>query len=205
PGTAPGTAEGAATAEGGVTLGTEDVLGLDPDPASADEGDESEDVDARARSLTIQNTKFGSTGLLRLSQAGSGAPGTFRFAITTSLFTGSGFLCTSEHPCPSRDGTDPASGEDLSHVSAGASLSATLFPFLEAYAAFHNRATSNSRSRPELLQVLGDFNIGAKVFTPREVDQPWSFGGEAELWLFNGTGGVGLDGRGTSFALRALG
>ncbi|MFO7181801.1 MAG: OmpA family protein, partial [Pseudomonadota bacterium] len=63
----------------------------------------------------------------------------------------------------------------------------------------------NSRSRPELLQVLGDFNIGAKVFTPREVDQPWSFGGEAELWLFNGTGGVGLDGRGTSFALRALG
>lgn len=205
PGTAPGAAQGAAAADGGLALGTEDVLGLDPDPAAAGADADSEDEDERARSLTVQNTLFGSTGLLRVSQAASGAPGTFRFSLGTSFFSGSGFLCTAEHPCPSLGGEDAASAEDLSHVYAGVSLSATLFPFLEAYAAFHNRATSNSRSRPELLQVLGDFNLGAKVFTPREVDQPWSFGGEAELWLYNGTGNVGLDGGGTSFVLRALG
>src|SRR5690606_34382792 len=44
-----------------------------------------------------------------------------------------------------------------------------------------------------------------KFFTPHEADQIFSFGGEAQLWLLNGTGGVGLDGSGTSFALRGLG
>ena len=69
---------------------------------------------------------------------------------------------------------------------------------------FHNRAISNSRSRPQLLQVLGDTNLGVKGFMPKSPDSIFSFGGEMELWLLNGTGGVGLDGGGTSFLIRAL-
>ena len=83
-------------------------------------------------------------------------------------------------------------------------LSATLFPFLEASAALHNMATSSSRSRPNLLQVLGDTTFGLKAFMPDAPGQIVQFGGQAELMLLNGTGGVGLDGGGTSFALRAM-
>jgi outer membrane protein OmpA-like peptidoglycan-associated protein len=79
-----------------------------------------------------------------------------------------------------------------------------VLPFLEAFAGFHNYATSNSRGRPQLLQVLGDTNIGVKGFMPHTPDGIFTFGGEAELWLLNGTGGVGLDSGSTSFALRAL-
>ena len=43
-----------------------------------------------------------------------------------------------------------------------------------------------------------------KGFTPRGPNSIFSFGGEGELLLLNGTGGVGLDGGSTSFALRAL-
>src|SRR5690606_28655510 len=84
-------------------------------------------------------------------------------------------------------------------------LSATPLPFLEAFLGLHNTSTFDSLGRPQLLQVLGDANLGVKLFSPAEVDQIFSYGGEAELLLLNGTGGVGLHGGSTGFALRALG
>jgi outer membrane protein OmpA-like peptidoglycan-associated protein len=97
-----------------------------------------------------------------------------------------------------------ASADEIDGMGAHLALSATVLPFLEGYIGFHNRAVSNSRSRPQLLQVLGDTNIGVKGFMPKTPDSIFSFGGELELWLLNGTGGVGLDGGGTSFAMRGL-
>ncbi|MEI9954517.1 MAG: hypothetical protein WDO74_37510 [Pseudomonadota bacterium] len=92
----------------------------------------------------------------------------------------------------------------MTRAGAHLGLSVTVLPFLEAFAGFHNYATSNSRGRPQLLQVLGDTNIGVKGFTPHTPNGIFSFGGEVELWLLNGTGGVGLDSASTSFALRGL-
>ena len=148
----------------------------------------------------------GSTGLLHVIEAGAGAPGTFRFAMTGSYFAGTGFLCNSNSPCPTfvRDTATPTTEDDVTRAGAHMALSVTVLPFLEAYAGFHNHATSNSRGRPQLLQVLGDTNLGLKGFMPHTADGIFSFGGEAELWLLNGTGGVGLDGASTSFALRGL-
>jgi outer membrane protein OmpA-like peptidoglycan-associated protein len=139
-----------------------------------------------------------------VTQAGSGAQGTFRLSLMTSIFSGSGVLCDSSNPCPSARGEAVTDSDELDAMTAHLGLSATVLPFLEAYIGFHNRATSDSRSRPQLLQVLGDTNVGVKGFMPATPDQLFFFGGEAELWLLNGTGGVGLDGGGTSFVLRGL-
>jgi outer membrane protein OmpA-like peptidoglycan-associated protein len=140
-----------------------------------------------------------------VSEAGSGAPGTFRFSILGSYFTSSGFLCNADHPCPTFGSELPTTPDDVDGMGMHLGLSATILPFLEGYMGFHNRAISNTRGRPQLLQVLGDTNIGVKGFMPKEPGSMFGFGGEMELWLLNGTGGVGLDGAGTSFTVRALG
>jgi len=158
----------------------------------------------RKTSLQIQNSISGSTGLLHTSEAGSGAPGTFRMSLSGSYFTSSGFLCNSVNVCPVFGTESAAAADEIDAMGAHLGLSATVLPFLEAYMGFHNRAVSNTRSRPQLLQVLGDTNLGVKGFMPKTPDSIFSFGGELELWLLNGTGGVGLDGGGTSFAIRAL-
>jgi len=160
----------------------------------------------RATSLHLGSALSGSTGLLHVIEAGAGAPGTFRFTATGSYFAGSGFLCNSSSPCPTfaNDPSTPTTEDDVTRAAAHMALSVTVLPFLEAYAGFHNHATSNSRGKPQLLQVLGDTNIGVKGFMPHTSDGIFSLGGEAELLLLNGTGGVGLDSASTSFAMRAL-
>jgi outer membrane protein OmpA-like peptidoglycan-associated protein len=174
------------------------------------EGDSAEPSDYernwRKSSLHVQNAISGSTGLLHVIEAGSGAPGTFRFSLQGSYFTSSGFLCNSANPCPTfSTAQSPAAADEIDGMGAHLGLSATILPFLEGFIGFHNRAVSNSRSRPQLLQVLGDTNLGVKGFMPKEPDSLFAFGGELELWLLNGTGGVGLDGGGTSFGIKALG
>ncbi len=170
------------------------------------EGEAAEPSEWRATSMQIQNTVGASTGLLRVREAGSGAPGTFRFSLWGSYFSGSGFLCGSDSNCPDPVDGVPSSAEDsATRVSANLGISATVTSFLEAYAGFYNSATSNNRGSPELLQVLGDMNLGIKGFMPMEPDNMFFFGGEAELLLLMGTGGIGVNGSGTGFALRALG
>src|SRR5688572_10068614 len=125
-------------------------------------------------------------------------------SLMGSYFTSSGFLCNAVNECPSFGTESRASADDIDGMGADVGVSATILPFLEGYLGFHNRAISNSRSRPQLLQVLGDTNLGVKAFMPKTPDSIFTFGGELELWLLNGTGGVGLDGGGTSFAIRGL-
>lgn len=153
----------------------------------------------RIESLKLQNNLYGSTGLLRLSDAGSGVPGTFRIALISEWFKTTGFLCTEDRPC------GPGRTEDeASHFGTTASLSVTPLPYLEVFGSFRSYANSNDQGRPELLQVLGDSILGLKAFTPAEPNKMLRFGGEAHLLLVNGTGGVGLDGSGTGFRLRGL-
>lgn len=196
----------------GVSASTEsgsNAWGTSPSDEEGDEG-ASEDgeelgLDWRRDSLQLHAGVSGSTGMLRVSQAGSGAPGTFRFALMASIFSGSGVLCNSSTPCPSVRGEATTNSDELDLSTSHAVISATILPFLEGYIGFHNRAMSSSRSRPQTLQALGDFNLGVKGFMPDAPDQLFSFGGEAELWALKSSGVIGFDGGGTSFALRALG
>ncbi len=162
------------------------------------------DREWRKTSLHIGSSLSGSSGLLHVVEAGSGAPGTFRLTATGSYFAGSGFLCNSSTRCPAFSGESTATEDDVTRAGAHLGLSVSVLSFLEAFAGFHNHATSDNRGRPQLLQVLGDTNLGLKAFMPHTPDGIFTFGGEAELWLLNGTGGVGLDSASTSFAIRAL-
>ncbi len=153
---------------------------------------------ARKRTLQLQNNLYGSTGLLRLSEAGSAAPGTFRVSMIAEWFTATGFLCSPEFPCPG------SQSDSASHFGSTAALSITPWRFMEFFGSIRSYANSNDQGRPKLLQVLGDTVLGLKAFTPVEPGKIFRFGGEAQLLLVNGTGGVGLNGSGTGFRFRGL-
>jgi outer membrane protein OmpA-like peptidoglycan-associated protein len=157
----------------------------------------------RRTSLQIQNSLTASTGLLHTTYAGSGAPGTLRVSFITSYFKKTGFLCKGGD-CNFQAPPEGNSDDEVTKIGAHLGMNVTLASFLEAYLGFHATATENSQSRPRLLQVLGDTDLGLKAFMPNVPDQIFTAGGELQLWALNGTGGVGLDGSGTSYAIRAL-
>jgi hypothetical protein len=193
PGQAAVGAEFSADAQSGLEAGAEGSA--EGEPLTAEQEADIERA-WRRRSLKIQNAMSGSTGLLRVTEAGSGAVGTFRVSLLGSYLSTTGFLCDgSEDSCPNPEGGEPRQDE-VSKMAARLGLSATLFSFMEMYMGMHTHATSNSQGDPELLQVLGDTDLGLKVFMPRPPESIFSVGGELELWLLNGTGGVGLNGAG---------
>lgn len=206
-----------ASAQGGVDTSTaESSEGADayaepweqpvsgaPPTANASDVDANDDWFRRV-SLRRQNALSGSTGLHRIIEAGSGAPGTFRINLVGSYFGKNRFLCRDNIECP-----DPVTrvdqGDDTArHSDAVVSISATPLSFLEVFLSLHNSATSNTNGTPQLLQVVGDTHLGLKGFLPEKPDQIFGFGGQADLHLLTGTGGVGLAGGATSFSMTGL-
>jgi outer membrane protein OmpA-like peptidoglycan-associated protein len=160
------------------------------------------DQASRRASLGIHNSLAASSGLLRLSAASSGAPGTFRISLLGNFYAGSGFLCsgTPSGGC-SHVATQPHK-DDARRLGANLGFSVTPWQFLEGYLGFRSRSSHNDQSRPQLLQALGDANLGAKAFAPA-----WgvlSFGGQADLWLLSDAGNVGVTSAATSYALKGL-
>lgn len=155
---------------------------------------------ARRESLFEQVGIYGSTGMLRVARAASGRKGSFRFGIDTGFYSGSGVMCP---PCVDPDGGPGNREDDVSRVAANLLLSATPLDTVEAYLAITSRSTSNSLGRPELLQVVGDTTIGAKVFTPKTPGQLWSGGASLDFTFLNGTGSVGISS--ANVAVHALG
>lgn len=164
---------------------------------------EEREREERKESLKEQNTVFGTSGLLRTRAAGSGAAGTFRVSMLADWFQSKDFLCNGGTPCPGLTLSEQIT-DKTSHFGATLGLSITATEFLEAYGAFRSYANSNDRGRPQLLQVLGDTTLGVKAFTPKRRNQPFSFGGSAELLLLNGTGGLGPEGGGTGARFTAI-
>ncbi len=160
-------------------------------------------ADGRDYTWYRHNSISGATGLLHTISADSSAPGTFRISLLSSYFSGSGYLCSSSAFCRSPSGVLSGAEDSLDRVGADLTLAATLLPFLEAYAGMHSHATSDTLGRPQLLQVLGDTNLGIKGFLPHQADSIFSAGALGELRLLNGSGSVGI--HTANIALRALG
>jgi outer membrane protein OmpA-like peptidoglycan-associated protein/methionine-rich copper-binding protein CopC len=167
----------------------------EPEPGSRAEAS---DANARRASLREQNAVSGSTGLLHLVQPSSGAAGTFRVSLLADWSSGTGFLCTSSTPC----GNDTR--DSASRFGSVLGLSLTPVRFLEAYGSLHSSASSDDQHSPGLIDVLGNAALGAKLFTADPIAGLLSLGGAAELELLNGSGSVGVNGKGTSFRLSAL-
>lgn len=155
----------------------------------------------RETRLNESSTLYGGTGLLRTHHAQGAAAGQFRLGFTTEYFRAA-FLCTSEYPCRDPNGGAPRTNDTLDHMGGTLSLSAGILSWLEGYAAVGAYANSDTANRPALLQVLGDTNFGLKAYG--RVARTLSLGAGAELWLVNGTGSVGLDGKGTSAKFRTM-
>jgi outer membrane protein OmpA-like peptidoglycan-associated protein len=159
------------------------------------------DEEKRDRMTHESPTPWGPTGLLHTPSAMTGPAGTFRVGMGLDWFKSSGFLCTSDYPCVV-NGKSQTSDEH-SHIGAALVVNATLIEGLEGYVATRVYANSNDQSRPNLLQVLGDTTLGLK-YVRGLGNGMVNIGGGADLLMLNGTGGIGLNGSGTSFRLRAL-
>ncbi|MEY4551297.1 MAG: hypothetical protein RL685_7492, partial [Pseudomonadota bacterium] len=167
-----------------------DELGVDDEDAVDAVEDES-DPDARSESLAESSSLAGATGLMRVQSAASGAPGTFRFSLLTGFYSGSGFLCPQ---CPDTDGEGANERDETARVSANLFLSATVLEFLEVYAGIFSHSTSTNRPVEQLKQVVGDWTLGAKVFTRAKPDELFSFGAGLDLGFSTGSGQVGISG-----------
>lgn len=153
----------------------------------------------RIESLTLHNNLYGSTGLLRISDAGSGEAGTFRMGILGEWFTSKGFLCTEDYPCGNKT-------EDRStRFGTTVSLSLTPLSFLEVFGSFRSQGTSNDVGYPKLLQSLGDSILGVKGFMPSKPDRMFRFGGELQVLMLSSSGSVGPMGKSTGLRVRAMG
>lgn len=171
----------------GAAQGQSDVAG---EPSS----DEAK-AEERRRALMEGSTLRGTTGLLRTAHADGGRAGQFRLAFSTEFFD-AGFLCTPRHPCRDPRTGAPLTSDSMGHFGGTLTLSVAPVDWLEIYGATKAHASSDDANRPALLQVLGDSVLGAKAHF--RIVRSLRAGGLLSLWLVNGTGGVGLNGKSTS-------
>src|SRR5262249_33795077 len=137
-----------------------------------DAGDNQKSWEARFR---LHNTILGPTGGFHVVDARPAARGSFRTQLAFGFFSKRDYLIDGDH---------------TKTIDATLSLSWAILDFLEVFGSIANRATSNDRSEPQLLQVLGDTLLGAKGAFPV---LPWlSVGGDLSLWFLNSVGDVGV-------------
>lgn len=149
---------------------------------------ETSQADEQASLFRNHNALVGSVGGLRVVDAGSGKPGTFRLQLHTEFFFASSFL---------------ESGDNNEHIGGALSLGLTPLDFLEVYASLKSYANSNDKEDPSLFQVLGDTTIGIKGFY--EIFPGLTIGGDLEVAILNAVGDIGVVLDSTSFGIRLNG
>ncbi len=127
----------------------------------------------------------GSTGLLRLSAAEAGAPGTFRLLFGLDFFSIDGFF---------------READSASRVGGTLGVAYTPIEHLELWLNTRAQSASSELTRPELIQSLGDVALGVKGYV--RVGEPVSLGAEAQLSLLTGIGAQSFDA--AQLQLRAL-
>jgi outer membrane protein OmpA-like peptidoglycan-associated protein len=155
----------------------------------------------REDSLALGNSLTGAVGLLHLPTAFSGAPGTFRTSFLAGYYSGSGFLCPDRNACVAPTNVSDTQ-DSAKSISSDIAISATVLSFLEAYVGMHSMASSNNFGRPALLQVVGDTNLGLKLFLPAKPDRIFGVAASTDLLMLNGSGKLGIDN--ADVTLRAL-
>lgn len=160
--------------------------------AAEQDVEEGEDLDPRvadpeldARRFRAWNSWNGATGGFHLADGFNAPAGTFRAQLGFRGFASNGFL----HP-----------EDEHSSIGGAFSLSWSVHDLVEVYASADSGASSNRSTNPELLIVLGDVRVGAKVGVP--LNDVLSIGGDIGLILPTGNG-LGLAFSGLGVDLRA--
>jgi outer membrane protein OmpA-like peptidoglycan-associated protein len=142
------------------------------EPASAARAAQPEARDAQR--LRVHNTWYGPTGGLHVVDAGSGPAGTFGLQLGVDFFSASNFLIA---------------GDQNDYSGATLALRLSVTDYLEVFVSMASHANSNDRENPELLQVLGDTQLGIKAF---HSVLPWlTLGGDLRLVVLNTVGSIG--------------
>jgi outer membrane protein OmpA-like peptidoglycan-associated protein len=132
-----------------------------------------------------------------MQHAEGSAPGQFTVGVILEGFK-AGFLCTTAYPCPSPTGS--AKTDSMSHTAATFSVDATLASIgagtFDAYASTSFVIDSDPVANPSLMETSGDTDLGVKYAAP--VGDVMHLGLFSDLWLIQGSGGVGIDGGATS-------
>ena len=131
------------------------------------------------------STIYGLVGGVHVVDASSGPRRSFRASLMGGLFKKNGFITEGDH---------------TRRMRTVVAISATPIEHLELSVAVSGYATENLATTPRLVQSLGDTWFAAKgYFAPLA----WlSVGGDMEVRLLNGTGGVGFQANATSVGLR---
>lgn len=124
-----------------------------------------------ARRLRLGNTFQGTTGGFHVPHALGLPAGTFQAQLGIEFFAKDGFL---------------VEGDSHSRVGGALSLALGVHDLLEVYASLSSYATSNATEFPNLLIVLGDVMLGAKVGA--FVSPTVAVGGDFALVVPTGTG-----------------
>lgn len=127
----------------------------------------------------------GATGLVRVSAAESGTPGTFRLLFGLDFFSIDGFF---------------REGDSASRVGGVLGVSYTPIEHLELWLNTRAQSAQSELTRPELIQSLGDVALGIKGYV--RVGEPVSLGADAQLSLLTGIGAQTFDA--AQLQLRAL-
>lgn len=156
----------------------------------------------RDRRLDEASVLAGGVGLLHTQHARGGATGQFRLGLVSELYSG-GFLCSASQTCRDpRGGGGRVASESSDHFGGRLALAVDVLRWLEVYGGTSAQATSSNQNRPQLIQALGDVDLGAKAHF--RATRVLSLGVATEAWLLSGTGGVGVDGSSTSMKFRGL-
>ena len=129
----------------------------------------------------------GSTGLLRMQEAGSGPAGTFGFGVHGTYFKYSDYIIK---------------GDENVGMWGDVNLRITPLDFLEVHYGIAASANYNNKEYPSLFQTLGDMDLGIKGFY--SFTKLLTLGLDLSIFMLNSVGEVALDWAGTSFGIDAL-
>jgi len=130
---------------------------------------------------------LGTTGLLHLTEAGSGPAGTFGIGAHMTYFKYTDYLIK---------------GDENIGMWGGMNLRITPLKFLEIHYNIAAAANSNNKENPTLFQSLGDMALGLKGFVTLA---DWvTLGLDVSATMMNSVGDVSVDFSGTSVGLDAL-
>ena len=154
--------------------------------ASASAGAQPRDV-RKAQLRRVSNTWYGPAGGIHVVDAGSGNDLGVRLQLAMDMFSTSDYLLQ---------------GDIDDYFGGTLSLGISVMEHLEVYTSLHSHANGNTMERPQLLQVLGDWMLGAKGYyglTPF-----LTVGGDLRLVFLNAIGTVGPVLKSTSVGIRGL-